>query len=114
MSRSLCAQVGRQRHQCPSLYSSVVERQSCKLKVLGSIPSGGLFYVMALVASHGSCRSRHAAYRCGLVLHGVGVLSTQIVAVVVYIHTLAGALFTTGSLNYVHYLRQVFLTDCKI
>ena len=25
-----------------SLYSSVVERQSCKLKVLGSIPSGGL------------------------------------------------------------------------
>ena len=31
--------------QCPlwlaSLYSSVVERQSCKLKVLGSIPSGG-------------------------------------------------------------------------
>lgn len=24
-----------------SLYSSVVERQSCKLKVLGSIPSGG-------------------------------------------------------------------------
>ena len=26
------------------LYSSVVERQSCKLKVLGSIPSGGSFY----------------------------------------------------------------------
>ena len=26
---------------CKSLYSSVVERQSCKLKVLGSIPSGG-------------------------------------------------------------------------
>ena len=29
---------------CPlhnSLYSSVAERQSCKLKVLGSIPSGG-------------------------------------------------------------------------
>ena len=24
-----------------SLYSSVAERQSCKLKVLGSIPSGG-------------------------------------------------------------------------
>jgi hypothetical protein len=24
------------------LYSSVVERQSCKLKVLGSVPSGGL------------------------------------------------------------------------
>ena len=24
-----------------SLYSSVVERQSCKLKVLGSLPSGG-------------------------------------------------------------------------
>jgi hypothetical protein len=28
------------RNRC--LYSSVVERQSCKLKVLGSIPSGGL------------------------------------------------------------------------
>ena len=26
---------------CRSLYSSVAERQSCKLKVLGSIPSGG-------------------------------------------------------------------------
>ena len=26
------------------LYSSVVERQSCKLKVLGSIPSGGLYF----------------------------------------------------------------------
>ena len=26
------------------LYSSVAERQSCKLKVLGSIPSGG-FYI---------------------------------------------------------------------
>ena len=28
-------------HFIISLYSSVVERQSCKLKVLGSIPSGG-------------------------------------------------------------------------
>ena len=28
-------------HEHLSLYSSVVERQSCKLKVLGSIPSGG-------------------------------------------------------------------------
>ena len=28
------------------LYSSVVERQSCKLKVLGSIPSGGLSCVL--------------------------------------------------------------------
>ena len=27
------------------LYSSVAERQSCKLKVLGSIPSGGLFWI---------------------------------------------------------------------
>ena len=26
------------------LYSSVVERQSCKLKVLGSIPSGGSYF----------------------------------------------------------------------
>ena len=29
------------------LYSSVVERQSCKLKVLGSIPSGGFFRTSA-------------------------------------------------------------------
>ena len=29
--------------QLLSLYSSVAERQSCKLKVLGSIPSGGFF-----------------------------------------------------------------------
>lgn len=28
-------------HMCTCLYSSVAERQSCKLKVLGSIPSGG-------------------------------------------------------------------------
>ena len=28
------------------LYSSVVERQSCKLKVLGSIPSGGSFLML--------------------------------------------------------------------
>ena len=31
------------------LYSSVVERQSCKLKVLGSIPSGG--YLLGKIAS---------------------------------------------------------------
>ena len=30
------------RSSAKSLYSSVVERQCCKLKVLGSIPSGGL------------------------------------------------------------------------
>ena len=28
-------------HACRGLYSSVAERQSCKLKVLGSIPSEG-------------------------------------------------------------------------
>ena len=33
------------------LYSSVAERQSCKLKVLGSIPSGGLFEVLILSSS---------------------------------------------------------------
>ena len=33
------------RQHSQSLYSSVVERQSCKLKVLGSIPSGGFFAV---------------------------------------------------------------------
>ena len=31
-----------------SLYSSVVERQSCKLKVLGSIPSGGCLELEAI------------------------------------------------------------------
>ena len=31
--------------QAQRLYSSVVERQSCKLKVLGSIPSGGYYFV---------------------------------------------------------------------
>ena len=37
---------GRLSQACPwghGLYSSVVERQSCKLKVLGSIPSEGSF-----------------------------------------------------------------------
>ena len=34
------------------LYSSVVERQSCKLKVLGSIPSGGLYYASMEGSSH--------------------------------------------------------------
>jgi hypothetical protein len=29
-------------HRNRCLYSSVAERQSCKLKVLGSVPSGGL------------------------------------------------------------------------
>ena len=29
------------------LYSSVVERQSCKLKVRGSIPSGGLLFCIS-------------------------------------------------------------------
>ena len=32
------------------LYSSVVERQSCKLKVLGSIPSGGCMHCTHTVA----------------------------------------------------------------
>ena len=30
-------------------YSLVVERQPCKLKVLGSIPSGGFFFVIRCV-----------------------------------------------------------------
>ena len=34
-----------QQETCCGLYSSVAERQSCKLKVLGSIPSGG--YLLA-------------------------------------------------------------------
>ena len=36
-----------------SLYSSVAERQSCKLKVLGSIPSGGCAASTLQVAMHG-------------------------------------------------------------
>ena len=35
---------------CQGLYSSVAERQSCKLKVLGSIPSGGL--LQDCISSH--------------------------------------------------------------
>jgi hypothetical protein len=34
------------------LYSSVVERQSCKLKVLGSIPSGGLWQNAIAMYAH--------------------------------------------------------------
>ena len=37
------------------LYSSVAERQSCKLKVLGSIPSGGFLTLL----SHFFCVSLH-------------------------------------------------------
>ena len=46
-----------------SLYSSVAERQSCKLKVLGSIPSGGF-------RSPGSRSRKGAADRGGLRLGG--------------------------------------------
>ena len=63
----------RERRPCASigLYSSVVERQSCKLKVLGSIPSGGSFLkiiVFAIppralkiyhTAARGFCRALH-------------------------------------------------------
>jgi hypothetical protein len=38
-----------------SLYSSVVERQSCKLKVLGSIPSGGFFVVVGMTPLTRTC-----------------------------------------------------------
>ena len=41
------------------LYSSVAERQSCKLKVLGSIPSGGLCQPHA-----GKCLGGSAATQC--------------------------------------------------
>ena len=36
-------------HFTQGLYSSVAERQSCKLKVLGSIPSGGSLHHLVLV-----------------------------------------------------------------
>lgn len=36
-----CLHIALQVQMCTCLYSSVAERQSCKLKVLGSIPSGG-------------------------------------------------------------------------
>ena len=44
-----------------SLYSSVVERQSCKLKVLGSIPSGGSCVLVStmLSAAFGDFGSNH-------------------------------------------------------
>jgi hypothetical protein len=41
-NQQLCADHICFRRKDICLYSSVVERQSCKLKVLGSIPSGGL------------------------------------------------------------------------
>ena len=45
------------------LYSSVVERQSCKLKVLGSIPSGGSLFrhssdELKIVLYSGACGNR--------------------------------------------------------
>ena len=57
---------------CICLYSSVVERQSCKLKVLGSIPSGGFFekqafdiarrrYVCPIAAAQDSLAERSKA-----------------------------------------------------
>ena len=47
-----------------SLYSSVVERQSCKLKVLGSIPSGGFFEERTFknLVCGDACRC--VSYRC--------------------------------------------------
>ena len=50
-----------------SLYSSVVERQSCKLKVLGSIPSGGFLPSFNYVCLH--VISSH----CMSSVHGSGV-----------------------------------------
>ena len=44
-----------------SLYSSVVERQSCKLKVLGSNPSGG-WLIASQTARLGKCLSRHGQW----------------------------------------------------
>ena len=44
------------------LYSSVAERQSCKLKVLGSIPSGGLFLRAGVSAL--SLRREHGPRIC--------------------------------------------------
>ena len=46
---------------CQGLYSSVVERQSCKLKVLGSIPSGGFGRALHnLPIAHCMIEQRHA------------------------------------------------------
>ena len=54
-----------------SLYSSVVERQSCKLKVLGSIPSGGFlpsFNYVCLQVMSSWCMSSVIA--CGVFVCG--------------------------------------------
>ena len=45
-SLNLCSMIWRMRN--PSLYSSVAERQSCKLKLLGSIPSEGCWTSKAM------------------------------------------------------------------
>ena len=47
-----------------SLYSSVAERQSCKLKVLGSIPSGGFRWLCPNVCQDPRARCR-VKQRCG-------------------------------------------------
>ena len=53
---------------CRCLYSSVAERQSCKLKVLGSIPSGGLSALLACaVQTLSAAGSRCYRALCGSV-----------------------------------------------
>jgi hypothetical protein len=44
-----CTLYGLRPYWVIGLYSSVAERQSCKLKVLGSIPSGGFFAQLLVV-----------------------------------------------------------------
>ena len=56
---------------CRGLYSSVVERQSCKLKVLGSIPSGGFGGALhSLPIAH--CVIEHKHAREGIMHSGTG------------------------------------------
>ena len=55
-ARQLTAQDATLGPRTSCLYSSVAERQSCKLKVLGSIPSGG-FDVSRFAERQRSCKS---------------------------------------------------------
>ena len=49
--------------QIGGLYSSVAERQSCKLKVLGSIPSGGLLLLSLALVAPDSTKFQEGAQR---------------------------------------------------
>ena len=68
------------------LYSSVVERQSCKLKVLGSIPSGGLYYASMKESSH---THTHTANAFSLQTPPLNIAVLYVPTCAIQLHTLA-------------------------